>query len=247
MLAVSCSAILLLTNFLFVYAVDFYIKTKIPKKIYAIEANRDQINREKRNSALTTPIHAALLFAFLATNTLKVKNETLPLILMSFVLTFVWTEIWHYASHRAMHHRALHKIHKEHHKSRITNVWSSVSFSFLEKLIFSLGILGPLSLASEIVSISAVGVTAYYVMYFFTNTLGHANFEFRPVGYGDTLMGKIFNSPSYHAIHHARYIKNYGLLTPFLDNIFGTRWHDSSDIQSRVAAGMPLRSLNEQF
>lgn len=39
-------------------------------------------------------------------------------------------------------------------------------------------------------------------------------------------MGKRFNSPAYHAIHHARCTRNHGLLTPWLDRVFGTGWSD---------------------
>jgi sterol desaturase/sphingolipid hydroxylase (fatty acid hydroxylase superfamily) len=103
-----------------------------------------------------------------------------------------------------------------------------------------------LALISQTHELSAFGIFAYYVLYFFTNTLGHANFEFRKAGYYDSPMGKVFNSPTYHALHHSRYIKNYGLLTPWLDRLFGTEWKDVSLVQKRAAQGYPLSNLTEE-
>jgi sterol desaturase/sphingolipid hydroxylase (fatty acid hydroxylase superfamily) len=142
--------------------------------------------------------------------------------------------------------KQLHFIHREHHLSLLTEPWTSVSFSFFEKFIFSIGILAMLSVASQFRPLSALGIFAYYILYFLTNTLGHANFEFRREGYCHSLMGKVFNSPSYHAMHHARYIRNYGLLTPWLDQIFGTEWDDAAEVQSRAARGEPLNALSER-
>jgi sterol desaturase/sphingolipid hydroxylase (fatty acid hydroxylase superfamily) len=121
-----------------------------------------------------------------------------------------------------------------------------VSFSLLEKFIFSFGILGGLALLSRWYNLSAFGIFSYYVVYFYTNTLGHANFELRKAGYYHRLMGQIFNSPSYHALHHARYVRNYGLLTPWLDRVFGTEWEDVATVQTRAATGSPLTRLGEK-
>ena len=145
-----------------------------------------------------------------------------------------------------MHTRSLHFIHREHHLSHLTAAWTSVSFSLAEKGVFSFGILGGLALVSHWESLSAFGIFAYYVMYFCTNTLGHANFEFRKPGYYDRFMSRLFNSPTYHALHHARYTKNYGLITPWFDRLFGTRWEDVAAVQTRAAVGVPLTRLGER-
>jgi len=52
-------------------------------------------------------------------------------------------------------------------------------------------------------------------------------------------------TPSYHALHHARYVKNYGLITPWFDRLFGTQWPDVAEVQTRAASGEPLRHLAE--
>jgi sterol desaturase/sphingolipid hydroxylase (fatty acid hydroxylase superfamily) len=240
------SLVLAIINFPFVIGVDWYVRTQSVKRVYQIEEPVEQRQREMKNSWTTTPVHAVLFFGFIASGLLKTGQESALLILATFLLTFLWTEIWHYFSHIAMHHKSLHFIHHEHHLSKLTAPWTSVSFSFLEKFIFSLGILGMLAIVSQLHELSAFGVFSYYLLYFFTNTLGHANFEFRKAGYYGSVMGKIFNSPTYHALHHARYIKNYGLLTPWLDKLFGTEWKDVDQVQVRAAQGEPLLRLGEK-
>ena len=132
-----------LANFPIVLALDWYSQNANIRKIYDLPLERKQIEREIKNSLVTTPIHSVLLAAFVESGLLIRGPESFLSLAVSFVVTFVWTEIWHYASHRAMHWKPLHFIHREHHRSWVTGPWSSVSFSTLEKLIFSLGIPPP--------------------------------------------------------------------------------------------------------
>lgn len=238
--------VLLFINYPFVFFVNRLIARPETKVTYKVPLKKKQIETEIKNSFLTTPIHAVILAVLIFSGILKTGSENPYTIAYTFLITFFWTEIWHYFSHLAMHLKPLHFIHLEHHKSMVTNPWSSVSFSFLEKLIFSLGILGFMAFISNFLSISVWGIGSYYMLYFYTNTLGHANFEFRKPKYYESFMGKIFNTPSYHAMHHARYIKNYGLLTPFLDKLFNTIWEDYSEVQTRASESNPLISLREK-
>lgn len=241
-----CALLLAVINFPFVWLVGRHIARHDVKRVYAVAQPEGQEAREKRNALVTTPVHALLFMGLIGLGWLRVGDESPGMVVATFLMTFAWTEIWHYVSHRAMHHRLIHWIHVEHHKSRVTGVWTSVSFSFLEKFIFSLGILGGLAVLSAWMPLSAVGITAYYVLYFFTNTLGHANFEFRKPHYRQSFMGKVFNSPAYHAMHHARYTHNYGLLTPWLDQLLKTEWVDAPQVQTRAAQGQPLTRLGER-
>jgi Delta7-sterol 5-desaturase len=238
--------ILAVINYPFVLSMDWYMRHRPVKLVFEVAEPPGQRAREIRNSWVTTPIHALLYVGFIASGALHIEPETVGLALGTFVLTFLWTEIWHYISHVAMHAKALHFIHREHHLSRLTEPWTSVSFSLLEKFIFSFGILGGLALISLLHPLSAFGVFAYYVLYFYTNTLGHAGFEIRQPNYYRRIMGKVLNTPSYHALHHARYIKNYGLITPWFDRLFGTEWVDVPEVQTRAASGEPLLRLGEK-
>lgn len=217
------------------------------RKVYAVDVTEDQLRRERRNSYFTTPIHPVTLAIAMLTGVLHLAAETWLSVALTFAGTFVWTEVYHYLLHRAIHLKSLHFIHREHHRSHITNTWTSISFSFYEEFFFAIGVIGGLSLVSQWVPVSMYGIVAYYLLYFFTNTLGHSNLEVNAPGYMDTLLGKIFTTSAYHAMHHARYVKNYGLLTRVMDRLFDSEWADTSEVQSRAARGAPLSALRQRF
>jgi sterol desaturase/sphingolipid hydroxylase (fatty acid hydroxylase superfamily) len=240
-------ALLAVANHVIVFGFILLYRSKKVRRIYSLEANQEQLREELWNSFFTSPIHAVLIGLALYSGFLAEYPETVLSFLYTFAIVFVWTEIWHYFSHRAMHHRSLLWIHREHHKSKITNPLSSISFSFMEKFIFSVGIIAPMALLSQVMPISFFGIVAYYIFYFVTNTLGHSNIEIRDPGYAQTWIGKIINTPTYHAMHHARYVKNYGLITSTLDRMFNTMWEDYDKVQSRAAADQPLNKLSERL
>lgn len=240
-------AILAVANHVIVFGFILLYKSKKVRRVYNLHADQEQLREELNNSWLTSPLHSVLIGTALYTNFLVAAPETWLVFVYTFLIVFVWTEIWHYFSHRAMHHKSLLWIHREHHKSKVTNPLSSISFSFLEKLIFSVGIIGPVALLSWVMPVSFYGIVAYYVFYFVTNTLGHSNFEIREPGYANTWIGKVINTPTYHAMHHARYVKNYGLITSTLDRLFNTMWEDYDKVQSRAAAEQPLNKLSERM
>lgn len=240
-------AIFLFINHIFIYLFSFYSnRKKNVKKIYGITPNVRQLKAEFKNSLITTPIHSIIIGIFLFAGWLNISNEDFLTIIISFIVMFWWTELWHYISHRAMHAKWLVWIHKEHHKSYITNPMSAASFSILEKAIFTLGIVGFASIYSYYLPFSFNGLCLYYTFYFATNVLGHSNIEFRNAKYPFSLMGHVINSPSFHAMHHARYIKNYGLITSVFDRLFNTRWTDYDRVVKRAAEGKPLQRLSER-
>ena len=239
--------LLAIANHVIVFGFILVYKSRKVRRIYNLEASQDQLKEELNNSWLTSPLHSFLIGAALYAGFLHQYPETWLTITYTFAIVFVWTEIWHYFSHRAMHHKALLFIHREHHKSKITTPLSSISFSFLEKFIFSVGIVGPVAMLSWVMPISFYGIVAYYIFYFVTNALGHSNIEIREPGYAQTWIGKVINTPAYHAMHHARYVKNYGLITSTLDRMFNTMWEDYDKVQSRAASDQPLSKLSERM
>ncbi len=239
--------IVAVANHIIVFSFIQLYKSKKVRRIYNLEASQEQLREELNNSFLTSPVHAVLIGLALYSGFLKESATTWINFSYTFLIVFVWTEIWHYFSHRAMHHKSLLWIHREHHKSKITNPLSSISFSFIEKFLFSVGIIVPMALLSSFVPVSFYGIIAYYIFYFITNVLGHSNFEIRPPGYAQTRIGKVINTPAYHAMHHARYVKNYGLITSTLDRLFNTMWEDYDKVQSRAALEQPLEKLSERL
>src|SRR5690349_2207208 len=238
---------LAVSNHLIVFGFILLYKSKKVRRIYNLQASQEQLKEELMNSFLTSPLHSVLIWLALYSGFLVDHTTTILNFTYTFAIVFVWTEIWHYFSHRAMHHKALLWIHREHHKSKITNPMSSISFSFMEKLIFSVGIIAPVAALSSIMPISFYGIVAYYLFYFVTNVLGHSNFEIREPGYAKTWIGRIINTPAYHAMHHARYVKNYGLITSTLDRMFNTMWEDYDKVQTRAAMDQPLEKLSERL
>jgi sterol desaturase/sphingolipid hydroxylase (fatty acid hydroxylase superfamily) len=211
--------------------------------IYAIEIPRAQIRRELRNS-LHAPIHAILLACVLVLGSFDAV--TARSFVATLLLTTLWAEVWHYASHRAFHLKSLHWIHEEHHKSHLNSWLTAISFSFSEKLIFDVGLIGPLAALDLIVSLNFYGIAGWYVGYLLINSFSHANFELKSGQYVYHA-GRVFTSTTYHSLHHARYTGNYGLGTRVLDRIFRTEWPDYDKLYVRIAEDRtPLTRLSER-
>jgi sterol desaturase/sphingolipid hydroxylase (fatty acid hydroxylase superfamily) len=213
------------------------------KTIYDLAIPKEQIRRELRNS-IHTPIHAVLLGLALYLGSF---NATTWLsFLITFLITAVWAEIWHYFSHRLMHLKSLLWIHREHHKSRLNSPFTAISFSFSEKLIFNIGIIGVLMILDHFVMLNFFGIAAWYVSYLSINSFSHANFELKSDTYLE-LFGKFVTSTTFHSLHHSRFINNYGLGTRFMDRIFKTEWDDYEGVYLRVTVDRsPLKKLKEK-
>jgi len=211
-------------------------------KIYAISWNDEQVRREFKNS-LHAPIHAVVLFGFLWFGFFQ--DATWLGAFLSLALTAVWAEIWHYVSHRMFHLRRLHWIHREHHRSHISTPFTALSFSFAEKLIFDIGLIGPLAVIDLFFSLNVFGVAAWYLGYLVINSFSHANFEFKSPRFVSAA-GRLLTSTTYHSLHHARYTGNYGLGTRVLDRVFGTEWDDYEGVFLQVTGGTPIRKLRDR-
>jgi sterol desaturase/sphingolipid hydroxylase (fatty acid hydroxylase superfamily) len=83
---------------------------------------------------------------------------------------------------------------------------------------------------------SMQGYFAYFLLNYILNIYGHLNVEFVPPGFLNTIPGKIINTTTYHALHHARYRGHYGLFTQVLDRAHGTWFPDYAKIHSIEAS-----------
>jgi Delta7-sterol 5-desaturase len=212
------------------------------RAIYDLPFKPSQIRRELRNS-LYAPMHALILLGCLFLGAFA--NRAPASFLYSVLLTAVWAEIWHYASHRAFHLRPLHWIHAEHHKSQLNSPFTAMSFSFTEKLVFDVGLLGLLAVVDQCISLNFFGIAAWYAGYLVMTALGHANFELKPKDY-NAFLGKVLTSAIYHSLHHSRYTGNYGLGTRLLDRVFRTEWGDYEPVYDRICREQrPLTRLRE--
>lgn len=214
------------------------------RTIYELPIGGEQLRRELQNS-IHTPIHAVFLLVAISFGLFA--NRSGPSLITSLLVTFVWAEIWHYASHRAMHLKSLHWIHKEHHLSRLNTPFSAISFSFSEKLIFDLGMVGFLALIDLVWSLNFHGIALWYIGYLIINSFSHANFEMRSPGYL-RFFGRVTTSTTYHSLHHSRYTRNYGLATRCLDRLFGTEWEDYETLYQHITTdGEPLKKLRDKM
>ena len=211
--------------------------------IYDLPISDQQIRRELKNS-LHAPLHAVILAALAYLGFFASRN--VASFAYSLLATAIWAEIWHYCSHRAFHLRALHWIHVEHHKSHLNSWLTAISFSFTEKLVFDLGLLGVLAIVDCFLSLNMFGVAAWYVGYLLINSFSHANFEMKSKDF-NRWPGKVLTTTTYHSLHHARYTGNYGLGTRMLDRAFNTEWDDYEPLYDRISRDMrPLRKLREK-
>lgn len=244
---------MLLANHFFVIMMPWLYKLLLPtnedRRVYAVPHSKYQLRREWLSSLITTPIPPLIIIIFISLGLLHInpQNEGFSTILITFFLVCIWSEIWHYYSHYLMHKPRFLWIHKFHHRSRPPLAVSCLSFSASEKAILSMGILAPFLVLSHFVQISFYGIIAYYFLYFFTNTIGHINLEIFPKGFTNTWMGKIFTTSTYHAMHHARYHGNYGLMTSIFDRLHNTIFDDYEIVYARAANGQPLKSQKERF
>jgi sterol desaturase/sphingolipid hydroxylase (fatty acid hydroxylase superfamily) len=219
-------------------------KWKISRRvIYDLPIPGAQTKRELLNS-IHTPLHAVALGFFLFFGFFQ--NSSVLSFVLTAILTSVWAEIWHYGSHRAFHHRALHWIHVEHHRSHLNTPFTAISFSFTEKLVFDIGLIGALALLDLIVSLNFFAIAGWYIGYLFINSFSHANFEIKSRDY-NRFLGRFLTSTTYHSLHHSRYTGNYGLGTRFIDRMFGTEWEDYERLYARISQeDKTLRKLRER-
>jgi len=227
---------------LFWLSVEDYDVDLSRDRIYDLPIKDPQVRRELKNS-LHTPMHAAMLVLALFAGLFDAR--TFGSFLLTALLVTIWAEIWHYASHRAFHLKSLHWIHAEHHKSRLSSPFTALSFSFSEKLVFDIGIIGGMAVLGLLIDLNFFGIATWFVGYLIINSYGHANFEIRGEAFM-TLKGTVLTSTVYHALHHSRYTGNYGLGTRILDRLFGTEWPDSAAVFNKVVVQKsPLQGLRE--
>lgn len=118
---------------------------------------------------------------------------------------------------------------------------SALSFSVVEGLVIIVGYLAGMVVISYWTPLTFAGLFLHIVVInHIFNTLGHSNVELVPPG-------SPFNGTTFHAMHHARFSGNYGLLTPILDRVFGTQFPDYREVHEHVHAGGGLRHFTDRF
>lgn len=129
----------------------------------------------------------------------------------------------YYFYHRLLHTNWLYVHHHSyHHRSIRTEATTSMSFTLLERmsytLLFSLPAGGVLLLGL----VNYWAILAFYLLFDFLNSLGHLNLKMESKWYKHSLLRWLIYSPEYHEKHHSEFTTNYALFVPFFDKMFGT-------------------------
>lgn len=217
------------------------------RRVYRLAYAEGQIGSELQ-AAVTVIAFDALVFSTVRHfGLIQYAQEPSALLFAgSFLLVFLFTEIWFYVTHRAMHHKALFWIHRQHHTAKVTDPLTSLSFSIIERAILIGGILALSAMVSLAIPLSMGGLIAVGLSNYVLNVLGHSNVEFMPVWFAKSRIGRFFITPSYHAMHHARFRGHYGLFTTVLDSWFATRFEDYEQVYDRAREGRGLDRLGER-
>jgi sterol desaturase/sphingolipid hydroxylase (fatty acid hydroxylase superfamily) len=206
-----------------------------------------QIASELKAAIPVLVFDAAAAAAVIGAGWIRIGEPSWQLAALTFAGMFVWFEIWFYATHRLMHTRSLYWIHRQHHTAHVVDPLASLSFSILERAILLLGALGAAVAFSRLVHpIGAAGLFAYALTNYALNVLGHTNVEVYPAWFARSPVGRWIVTPTYHALHHARYRGHYGLFTSVLDRAFGDVFPDYELVQERASAGNGLSRPGER-
>ena len=218
---------------------DFFLR----KKIYSVPFKHGQLFSEIKSNFLTMIVDGFFLATILKTRVIAGSGS----FLWGFAISFIWFEIWFYISHRALHHPKLYFIHQQHHVAKTVNPFTALSFSILERLILLVGGIGGVYLLSLRLPLSDSGIAFYFLINFLLNIFAHSNVELIPAAIVKSKIGRILNAPTYHSMHHARYQGNYGLFTPFLDQLFQTEFEDYEKVHAKVIEGVPMKSYSDKI
>ena len=165
----------------------------------------------------------------------------------SFWIFFLWSEIYFYFAHRLIHHPKLFFIHAHHHRARVVSPFTNFSYSLGERFIMGAGALSLPLVLSHYIPMATSGMLAYAFFNLTANTLGHSNVEVYPPGFSDRAWTKWISTPTNHSLHHSKVRGNYTLYLTCLDVWFGTRFSDSSTLQSEAAQGEGRRSFTADY
>jgi Delta7-sterol 5-desaturase len=218
----------------------------VARRVYRLAAPDGQFRRELR-SAVVIVLFDAIAFAVARTfGLVALGPTTFARSASTFAIMFVGLEIWFYFSHRALHTRVLFFLHAEHHRAKVTHPISALSFHLLERALLMAGATVIAVVASRVVPFTFEGLLAYFLMNYVLTVIGHLNVELNGSGFTRTAFGRVWFTATYHAMHHARGTRHFGLFTRFLDRALGTEWEDYEAVHTRAASGDGLCSFAER-
>jgi sterol desaturase/sphingolipid hydroxylase (fatty acid hydroxylase superfamily) len=166
--------------------------------------------------------------------------------LLTLAVLAVGFEAWFCTTHRLMHTALLYPIHARHHEAGVIGATSGLRFSLAEKLVLTLGSVGLAAAASHVMPITLPGILAFFALYYGASIVGHSNVELFPPSLVCSALGRLVATPTFHALHHSRVSGHYGLMSPWLDALWGTVFSDYADVHARAWEGRGLQRLGER-
>lgn len=132
-------------------------------------------------------------------------------------------EFIYYWWHRALHISWLYKnYHAYHHKSINTEPSTGLSFEIGERLSYTILFAVSPAICYTMGYCSILHFVLYFIWFDILNEGGHINFEMFPAWFFNTPLKYIYYTPSFHAIHHTRFKRNYSLFMPWPDMLWST-------------------------
>ncbi|MCB9234775.1 MAG: aminotransferase class I/II-fold pyridoxal phosphate-dependent enzyme [Bacteroidia bacterium] len=147
----------------------------------------------------------------------------------SIMLAQALQDLYIYLTHRLLHHPWLmKKVHKVHHLSLEASPFAAHSFHPVESLIHALAMV----IIPFILPMHPLAVLIFFAYFMAANILGHMGIELFPPWLDHTLFRKLVNSPTQHAMHHAKFRGNYGVYTNIWDLAFGTLLSENPPVKA---------------
>jgi Delta7-sterol 5-desaturase len=160
------------------------------------------------------------------------------------VLTIFLHDAYFYWTHRLMHARRLFPImHRAHHRSTNPTPWAAYAFHPLEAFVHA----GIFPLVIFLYPIHPGAFAIFMIVQIGFNVLGHTGFEIYPHWFLKSWLGKFFNTPTNHSMHHQYFTGNYGLYFNLWDRFMGTNHRDYEErfLQVTSPAEPPQRATHE--
>ncbi|GMU00403.1 hypothetical protein KH5H1_45230 [Corallococcus caeni] len=216
-------------------------------RVYRRELAKGQLRSEALAAVGVVLTDAVLIATFRYFSGPLVAPFNLTRALWSYAWMFVGFEVWFYATHRLLHLPRFYRFHAQHHVAQVTEPLTALSFSVAERLVLMGGGLSLHFAAMHLMPGTQVGILAYMMTNYLLNAFGHGNTEWLPKRFVTSWVGRVFFTPTFHALHHARYQGHYGLYTVVLDRWFGTAFPDYALVHARARAGEGLTRIGERL
>jgi sterol desaturase/sphingolipid hydroxylase (fatty acid hydroxylase superfamily) len=182
------------------------------RRISALQLMPSQVRREIHHSVRSLAIFGivSVIIVYLASNGWtrvypQVSDYGRVWFVVSIGLMIVIHDTYFYWTHRLMHHRLLFRLfHRTHHLSINPTPWAAYAFSPLEALVQ----VGTVPLLLFVLPVHPLAVSIFMLWQIAFNVLGHCGYEIFPRGFLQSRVGRLFNSPTHHALHHEKFRAN---------------------------------------